>query len=240
MQRQKLTGQDRGRDRPLSEAPGGRGAQARVLSRADSATDAELVALLLGTNSSYRDGAQLEQAKAILSEAGGLRELLGGTTGAEILRRAGVKASRLSRLRAAVELGRRYMGDHPARGETMRDPKRVAEFLASKLGDLESEVFVCLFLDSRHRLLKYEEMMTGTIDRAAVYPREIVRRVIALNAAAVICAHNHPSGFEMASPADERITDTIRQALELVECRLLDHFVIGEDRIYSFVENGKL
>ncbi len=125
-------------------------------------------------------------------------------------------------------------------GEALTSPSETKEFLNLKLGGLDVEKFCCLFLDNRHRVIEFETLSTGTLNGASVYPREVVKRVLALNAAAVIFAHNHPSGVPEPSRADENMTSKLVQALALIEVRVLDHFIIGEDQTVSFAERGLL
>ena len=125
------------------------------------------------------------------------------------------------------------------RGTTISSPERTKEFLALHLGPLEHEVFACVFLDNRHRVIEYQELFRGTIDGASVHPREVVREAMRANAAAVIFAHNHPSGVAEPSQADLRITQQLREALALVDVRVLDHLIVGSE-IMSFAERGLL
>lgn len=200
-------------------------------------SDAELLSVLLNTG--YKGCNALELACGLLEAAGGLRVLL-SEQGRNICLGKGVGEAKYARVLASVELGRRYLGQSPKRGLQMKDPETVRSMLASRLRDRENEVFVVLFLDNRHRLLHYEEMFQGTIDCASVHPREVVRRAMHYNAAALIVAHNHPSGSSKPSQADQRITRQLRDALELIETRLVDHFVVGEKEVVSFVEQGLL
>ena len=127
------------------------------------------------------------------------------------------------------------------RGSDLMDsPAVVKNFLRSRLGHLPHEVFACLFLDNQHTVISYEELFRGTIDGASVYPREIVKRALALNAAALIFAHNHPSGIAEPSQADQRLTQRLKGALGVVDIRVLDHFVVGESEALSFAERGLL
>lgn len=200
-------------------------------------SDAELLALILNTG--YRGCSALQVSARLLSDAGSLRQLL-SVDSQQICVSKGVGPAKYARLMASVELGRRYLGQFPRRGMKMKDASAVRELLSSRLRDRERESFVVLFLDNRHRLLHYEEMFHGTIDSASVYPREIVRRAIAHNAAALIIAHNHPSGVAEPSAADQRITEKIQTALKLMEIRLLDHFIVGDTEVVSFTEKGLL
>ena len=125
-------------------------------------------------------------------------------------------------------------------GTSLESPRETLEFLRTKLTRLPHEVFCCLFLDNRHRILAFEEMFRGTLNGTAVYPREIVKRALALNAAAVILVHNHPSGVAEPSRADQALTDRLRESLALIEVRVLDHIVIGDGETVSFSERGML
>lgn len=125
-------------------------------------------------------------------------------------------------------------------GQSIRCPTDTESFLMGVLGNLPHEIFACIFLDNRHRVIEYREMFRGTIDGTSVYPREIVKETLQLNAAAVILAHNHPSGVAEPSAADERITQRLRSALELVDVRLLDHLIIGDGKTTSLASRGQL
>jgi len=125
-------------------------------------------------------------------------------------------------------------------GQSITSPELTAEWFRNNLMDLEHEVFACLFLDNQHTVIKHEELFRGTIDGASVYPREVAKRCLQLNAAAVIFAHNHPSGMSKPSPADKHITEKLKTALNLFDIRTLDHFIIGKGKPYSFVEHGLL
>jgi DNA repair protein RadC len=142
------------------------------------------------------------------------------------------------RLRASRELVRRWLLEDLRKQPVLANPKAVREFLAIHYADHEREVFGCLFLDNRHRLIRFDEVFLGTIDGASVHPREVVKLALARNAAAVILAHNHPSGVAEPSQADELITARLRDALALVDIRVLDHLVVGGTTVTSFVERG--
>ncbi|WP_019397626.1 DNA repair protein RadC, partial [Pseudoxanthomonas sp. GW2] len=143
-------------------------------------------------------------------------------------------------LAAALELGNRHLAAALERGEALTDPASAGRYFARRLRPRPHEVFAALFLDNRHRALAFEELFTGTIDGAEVHPREVVRRALAHNAAAVIVGHNHPSGCPDPSAADRAITARLRQALSLVEVRLLDHFVVGDGEPVSMAARGLL
>jgi DNA repair protein RadC len=139
-------------------------------------------------------------------------------------------------LRAA----RRVLGQRVRRGSALNSPQMVRDFLRIKLTALEHEVFAVLMLDAQHRVIEYQEMFRGTVTQTSVYPREVVKEALARNAAAVIFAHNHPSGVAQPSQADELLTRTLKQALSLVDVRVLDHFIVAGDDILSFAERGLL
>jgi DNA repair protein RadC len=216
---------------PPSERP-----RERLLDAGPQAlSDGELLAILLGTG--VRGQPVSELARRILHEWGGLTALLGSTP-AELARAKGLGPARVARLLAALEVGRRYLGAPVEPRSALAAPADAARFLKAKLLDLPHEVFCCLFLDTRHRLIRYEELFRGTIDGATVYPREVVKRALAHNASAVILGHNHPSGVSEPSEADRSITLKLAKALALVEIRLLDHVVVSRGGHVSLAERG--
>ena len=178
-------------------------------------------------------------AEQLLGRFGGLRQLLQADS-RDLADCHGIGHARLTLLRALPELARRYYAQSLPSGETIRSPADTESFLKSRLRHLGHEVFCCLFLDNRHRILRFEELFRGTIDGTSVYPREVVKEALAINAAAVILAHNHPSGVAEPSQADERITRRLKSALELVDIRLLDHLIIGDGRATSLASRGIL
>jgi DNA repair protein RadC len=178
-------------------------------------------------------------ARRLLERFGSLRTLMHAET-AEIVACPGVGAGILASVRALPELARRYFEESLPCGETIRSPTDTEAFLKARMRHLGHEVFCCLFLDNRHRVLRFEELFRGTIDGTSVYPREVVKEALAVNAAAVILAHNHPSGVAEPSQADERITRRLKSALDLVDIRLLDHLIIGDGRAASLASRGML
>jgi len=195
--------------------------------------DAELLALLL------RAGRGSGLAERLLARFGSLRQLLHADS-ASILAENGLGAARLAVLRALPLLARRYFEQSLPAGACIRSPADTEAFLLSKLRHLPHERFCCLYLDNRHRVLRFDELFRGTIDGTSVYPREVVKEALAVNAAAVILAHNHPSGVAEPSQADERITRRLKSALELVDIRLLDHLIIGDAGATSLASRGLL
>jgi DNA repair protein RadC len=147
---------------------------------------------------------------------------------------------RFGLLQAALELSRRHYAAELLTGPALEAPKVTQAFLIAQLRDRPYEVFCVLHLDNRHRLIAFEELFRGTIDGASVHPREVVKQALARNAAAVILAHNHPSGVAEPSQADELITYRLRDALGLVDIRVLDHLIVGDNRCVSFAERGLL
>jgi len=199
--------------------------------------DSELLAIVLGRGVRGLDAVGL--ARSLLQEFGGLRQLLSADADA-LLCRHGLGPAATARLLATAELGRRYLCQRLQRGDVLSNPDAVKKFLCLNFRDRPREVFVCLFLDVRNRILACEELFSGTVDGASVHVREIVKRALALNAVALIVAHNHPSGVAEPSVADRSLTRRLVQALALVDIRLLDHFVVGEEETLSFSAQGLL
>ena len=196
-------------------------------------SDAELLATLI----SGPGVDALDVATRLLRCFGGMRQLLNADA-ERILEQKGIGAARAARLLAVPELARRYYEESLPAGSLIRSPADTEAFLVAKLRHLGHELFCCLYLDNRHRVLHFDEMFRGTIDGTSVYPREVVKEALAINAAAVILAHNHPSGVAEPSEADERITRRLKSALELVDIRLLDHLIIGDGRTTSLASRG--
>jgi DNA repair protein RadC len=178
-------------------------------------------------------------ARRLMRRFGSLRSLLHADT-RDILDCHGVGHSRLGALRVLPEIAQRYYSESLPSGQTIRSPADTEAFLQARMRHLGHELFCCLFLDNRHRVLRFDELFRGTIDGTSVYPREVVKEALAVNAAAVILAHNHPSGVAEPSQADERITRRLKSALELVDIRLLDHLIIGDGRATSLASRGIL
>ena len=202
-------------------------------------SDAELLVLLLGRGAA--DPRNIVEAQVLLESHGGLRGLM---TASERRRASSpvvpVEPGGRIALQAALELARRHYAEALRAGVSLQSPTDTQRFLTARLRDLPFEVFCCLYLDNRHRLIEFEEMFRGTIDGAAVHPREVLRRAIDHNAAAVIFAHNHPSGVAEPSRADELITLRLRDALALVDIRVLDHIIVAGPHTLSLAERGVL
>ena len=200
-------------------------------------SEAELLAVFLRSGSSAISAINI--ASRLLVRFGGLRGLLQARD-EQLSLENGIGVSRLATLRALPELAKRYFESTLPMGEAIRSPADTEAFLAARLRDLPHELFCCLYLDNRHRIIHFEELFRGTIDGTSVYPREVVKQSLAVNAAAIILAHNHPSGVAEPSQADERITRRIKAALELVDIRLLDHLIIGDGVSTSLASRGIL
>lgn len=219
------------RDWPEHERP-----REKLLEKSAAAlSDAELLAILLRTGTKGRSA--LDLARAVLASFGSLRQLMAADR-ARVCAEPGLGAARYAELQAAAEIARRQLGETLRAGPSLSNPRATRDFLSAKLRHLEHEVFCCLYLDKRHRLIGFEELFRGTIDGASVHPREIVKLALQRNAAAVIVAHNHPSGVAEPSQADELITQRVKEALALVDIRLLDHVIIGDGASVSLAESG--
>ncbi len=200
-------------------------------------SNAELLAIFLRTGIQGKSAVDL--ARELLTTFDGLPGLMA----ADAQRLCAVKGlgrAKAAQLGAVLELSRRYLMTRVADQDCLTSPEATRDYLRLKLYGLPYEVFACLFLDNRHRVIRYEELFQGTIDGASVHPREVVRRVIATNAAAVIFAHNHPSGVAEPSQADLRITQRLKDALALIDVRVLDHLIIGDGQGTSLAERGLL
>jgi len=204
---------------------------------ATALSEAELLAILL--QSGTRGHTAVDTARSLLGEFRSLRGLLTAERQA-VCRTPGLGAAKYALLQAALELSRRHYAEQMLAGPPLANPRATREFLRARLRDREHEVFCCLFLDNRHRVITFDEVFRGTIDGASVHPREVVKLALTRNAAAVILAHNHPSGIAEPSQADELITGRLRDALALVDIRVLDHIVVGDGACVSFAERGLL
>ncbi|MBL4741365.1 MAG: hypothetical protein CMF12_03330 [Idiomarina sp.] len=200
-------------------------------------SDAELLAILLG--SGQRGVDVVAFSRNLLQSFEGIGPLLSAPAD-KLLQYHGIGPARVNQLQVVLELSRRYLKWQLQREDGFTEPAMVKDYLTSQLRHQCREVFVVLLLDSQHRLLRYEEMFHGTINAAPVYPREVLKMVMQHNAAAVILAHNHPSGIAEPSQADQRVTERLKKALNLVDVALLDHFIIGAGDPVSFAERGLL
>ncbi|MCP5147393.1 MAG: DNA repair protein RadC [Pseudomonadales bacterium] len=216
----------------------GEGPRDKLLARGTQAlSDAELLAVMLGTG--YRDCSAVQLARELLVEFDGLAGLL-RVDGPRLLAWPGIGVAKYAQLRAALELARRQALQEMGRVDVLSSPEATGRFLQYHLGSRDREVFCCIFLDSQHQVLCCEDLFFGTLDGAAVYPREVATRALQYRAAAVIFAHNHPSGVAEPSAADRRITERLCAALALLDIRVLDHIIVGRGSEFSFAREGLL
>lgn len=202
---------------------------------AASLSDSELLAVLL--RNSLRGQDLVARANELLRDAGSLRQLLCAAQDRLSTLTSGLQSATIA---VSLELAKRHYLEELRRDKPLESPAATRTFLVAQLRDKPYEVFCCLYLDNRHRLISFQELFRGTVDGASVHPRECVREALARNAAAVVFAHNHPSGVEDASQADELITHRLKDALALVDIRVLDHFIVGATKCLSFAERGLL
>ena len=219
-------------DWPASERP-----REKLLQRGSAAlSDAELLAIFLRTGVKGKSAVDL--SRDLLSNFGSLRTLLCADQSV-FCQHHGLGPAKFAQLQAVLEMAKRHLFEELERGNALENPDETKNYLASQLRAYKHEVFAGLFLDNRHRVIHFEELFTGTIDGASVYPREVVKKAMHCNAAAIIFAHNHPSGVAEPSQADRQITQRLRDALALVDVRVLDHIIVG-DELVSFAERGIL
>jgi len=202
---------------------------------AEVLSDAELLAIFLRVGVPGKDAVSF--AREILQHFGGINGLL-SCDYRDFVEYPGLGPAKFAQLAGVLELNKRHMLPRLQENNVINNPESTRQYLRAWLKDEPSEIFACLFLDNRHRVIAKEHLFKGTIDGATVYPREVVRRCIAHNAAAVIFAHNHPSGIAEPSRADQRITQKLKQALALIDIRMLDHLIVGEDKVLSLAELG--
>ncbi len=220
-------------DWPPEERP-----REKLLKRgAEALSDAELLAIFLRTGVPGKTAVDL--ARDLLTRFGCLRALLDADCKV-FCEAPGLGIAKFTQLQATTEMARRHLAEILKRGEALTSAGDTRRYLSTRLRDYPYEVFACLFLDTRHRVIEFEELFRGTIDGASVHPREVLRRALAHNAAAVILAHNHPSGIAEPSRADRHITERLTDALALVDVRVLDHLVVGDGEVVSFAERGWL
>ncbi len=200
-------------------------------------SDAELIALFLQTGIAGKSAVEL--ARELLAGFGGLAGLLSADHAA-LGKVKGLGNAKIAQLAAVLELSRRTLGEELRTRSALTSPQAVRDYLRLVLGGKEHEVFVVLFLDAQHRVLSTQELFRGTLTQTSVYPREIVKAALKANAAAVIFAHNHPSGVAEPSQADELLTRQLKEALSLVDVKVLDHFIVAGRATLSFAERGLL
>lgn len=219
------------RDWPAAERP-----REKLLKQGAAAlTDAELLAIFLRTGVAGQSAVDL--ARHLLNGFGGLRALLEADQ-ASFVQHLGLGPAKFAQLQAVLEMARRHLAETLQRDSALESPQAVRDYLKARLRHEPHEVFGCLFLDSKHRVLAFEVLFQGSIDGASVYPRQVVKRALAHNAAAAILTHNHPSGVAEPSQADRLLTQRLKEALALIEVRVLDHFIVGDGEPLSMAEYG--
>ena len=221
------------RDWPAAERP----REKLIELGAESLSDAELLAIFLRVGVVGKSAVDL--ARDLLTQFGSLNAIFSASE-SELSQVHGIGASKYVQLQAIFEMSRRALSEQLQQKDIFESPQQVHDYLVLKLGNLNKEVFLVLFLDAQNRLQASEEMFTGSLMQTSVYPREVVKRAMHHNAAAVIFAHNHPTGVAKQSQADELITKQLKQALALVDVKVLDHFIVAGNQTMSFVERGLL
>jgi DNA repair protein RadC len=204
---------------------------------AQALTDAELLAIFLRTGIPGLDAVGLSQT--LLNRFGSLGHLLKANQD-EFCQGEGLGPAKFVQLQAVLEMARRHLWSELEQLPSLTSPADTRQFLLAKMRDLAHEEFACIWLDNQHQVLAFETLFTGTIDSAAVYPREVIKTALKHNAAAVIIAHNHPSGIAEPSQADQLLTEKLKQAFSSIDVRLLDHMVVGQGVVVSFAERGIL
>lgn len=220
-------------DWPQQERP-----REKLLAKGPTAlSDAELLAIFLRTG--VRGKTAVDLGRSLLHEFGSLRNIVSAEQ-QRFCQSQGLGVAKYVQLQAVVEIARRYLQETIERGNALTNSYETRHFLTARLRNYEHEVFACLFLDNAHRVIRYDELFHGTINATTVHPREVVKRALNYNAAAVILAHNHPSGIAEPSAADQYITQQLKQALHVIDVRVLDHIIIGDGQVTSFTERGLL
>jgi DNA repair protein RadC len=220
-------------DWPVDERP-----REKLLGRgANALSDAELLAIFLRTGISGKSAVDL--ARELLTHCGSLSVLCSASE-RDLCELPGIGQAKYAQLQAVMEMARRALRERLAAGNALNSPSAVRDYLRMKLQTLPHEVFVVLFLDAQNRVISSEELFRGTLTQTSVYPREVVKRALHHNAGAVIFAHNHPSGVAEPSHADETLTQALKQALALIDVRVLDHFIVAGSGVLSFAERGLL
>ena len=204
---------------------------------ADALSDAELLAIFLRVGVVGKSAVDL--ARDLLTQFGSLNGIFAATEH-QLSQVHGIGTSKYVQLQAIFEMSRRALSEQLQQADVLASPQAVRDYLVLKLGSLTKEVFLVLFLDTQNRLVATEEMFSGSLKETSVYPREVLKRALHHNAASVIFAHNHPSGIAQQSQADELLTKQLKQALALVDVRVLDHFIVAGNNTLSFVERGLL
>ncbi len=215
---------------PLNEQP----REKILIHGARHLSDTELIAIFLRTG--VRGKSAVDMARELLSEYGSLKKLF-NTDPHQLFQKRGLGKAKYAMLKAAIELGRRYLEEDITLGEPLNNSVLTKRFIVNRLSDYQSEVFACLFLDIQNRMISFDELFYGTINEANVYPREVVKRALKHNAAKIILAHNHPSGSATPSQADIEVTQLLKKALALIDIPIIDHIIVGNQKSFSFAES---
>lgn len=216
---------------PLNERP----REKIILHGAKNLSDTELIAIFLRTG--VRGKSAIDIARELLYEHGTLKKLFNADPN-QLFQKRGLGRAKYAMLKAAIELGRRYLEEDITLGEPLNNSLLTKRFVVNRLRDYQNEVFACLFLDIQNRMICFDELFYGTINEANIYPREVVKRGLKHNAAKIIFAHNHPSGMATPSQADQDVTQLLKKALALVEIQVIDHIIVGNKESFSFAESG--
>ena len=220
----------------ITDWPEGERPREKLLQRgANALSDAELLAIFLRTGVVGKSAVDL--ARELLTRFGSLTQLVAASK-ADFCKTKGIGQAKFVLLQAVLEMSRRALKEEMQRDDALNSPRAVRDYLQLLLGGRHQEIFLVLFLDTQHRVIASEELFHGTLSQTSVYPREVVKRALAHNAAAVILAHNHPSGVAQPSQSDHMLTDALKQALSLVDVRVLDHFIVAVGQTMSFAEKG--
>lgn len=222
----------------ITDWPEGERPREKLLQKGAAAlSDAELLAIFLRTGVAGKSAVDL--ARELLNRFGSLTQLFAASEH-DFCETHGMGQAKFVQLQAVLEMSRRALQEDMQRGDALNSPRAVREYLQLSLKWRQQEVFVALFLDTQHRVIATEELFHGTLSQTSVYPREVVKRALAHNAAALMFAHNHPSGVAEPSQSDRLLTDALKQALALVDVRVLDHFIVAGGQTLSFAERGLL
>lgn len=224
----------------ISDWPVGERPRERLLAHgAEALSDAELLAIYLRVG--VRGKSAVDLARDLLKRFDGRLSQLAEASMRELASVSGIGTAKAAQLKASFELARRALSQEMVSRDTFSSPATVRRWLQLKLGSRPHEVFMALWLNSQNQLLKAEELFTGSLSQTSVYPREVVKIALSHNAAAVILAHNHPSGVSEPSAADEMLTRSLKNALAMVDVKVLDHFIVaGNNPPLSFAERGLL
>ena len=199
----------------------------------ESLSDTELLAIFLRTGICGKSAVDL--ARDLITHFGSLNNIFNANQDS-FCQLPGMGVAKYAQLQAILEMARRALHENLKQGDALNSPDQVKQFLRLSLSGKQQEVFVGIFLDTQHRILATEELFSGTLSQTSVYPREVIKRVLHHNAAAIIFAHNHPSGVATPSQADQMLTQSLKQALALIDVKVLDHFIVGNNTTVSFAE----